>query len=105
MTESNDGTTGLTFAAPSGGAMLKNAGEDWNGLISFDGAEDGETTLTPTFYRFCASGDNGRGAASGPRLQGTIGGPTTSIPFSGDLTDNGSNTQGLSYFAVLNEQL
>ena len=101
MTESGDGVTGLTFQAPSGSAMVKAAAEDWSGLIAFDGAEDAETTLTATFYRFCTDGDTGRGVASAPRLQGTIGGPEADVPMiSAALTANGSNTQGMSYFAV-----
>lgn len=106
MTESGDGSTGLTFDAPSGNAMTKAAAETWSGLIAFDGAESGETTLTATFYRFCAAGDNGRGAASSPRLQGTIGGPGSGIPMvSAELTRNGSNTQGMSYFAVVEDSI
>lgn len=101
MTESGDGVTGLTFEAPSGTAMLKAGGETWSGLIAFDGANDSETTLEATFYRFCAEGDDGRGAATGPRLQGTIGPPGSNIPMtSNELTANAVNTQGLSYFAV-----
>lgn len=102
MTESGDGTTGLTFAAPSGDSMLKDGTEVWRGLIEFDGAEDAATTLPATFYRFCAAGDDGRGAASGPRLQGTIGPAGSDIPMANtDLTANGANTQGMSYFAVI----
>lgn len=102
MTESGDGSTGLTFDSPLGNAMTKAAAETWSGLVSFDGAEDSATTLTATFYRFCAPGDNGRGVAATPRLQGTIGGPGSDIPMvSAALTDNGANTQGLSYFAVI----
>lgn len=102
MTESGDGATGLTFDAPVGSSMLKASAEVWRGLIAFDGAEDAATTLTATFYRFCADGDNGRGAATGPRLQGTIGPAGSDIPMaSADLTDNGANTQGMSYFAVI----
>lgn len=102
MTESGDGATGLTFDAPVGSSMLKASAEVWRGLIAFDGAEDAATTLTATFYRFCAAGDNGRGAATGPRLQGTIGPAGSDIPMaSADLTANGANTQGMSYFAVI----
>lgn len=102
MTESGDDVTGLTFQAPSGTSMLKASAEVWRGLIAFDGTDDSETTLTATFYRFCASGDNGRGAGSGPRLQGTIGPAGSDIPMSNpDLTANGVNTQGMSYFAVI----
>ena len=93
MTESGDGSTGLTFDSPSGTAMTKASGEEWSGLIAFDGAQDGETELEANFYRFCGPGDNGRGAATGPRLQGTIGGPGSGIPMvSNVLTANGSNT-------------
>jgi len=102
MTESGDGLTGLTFDPPAGDSMLKAAAEAWTGLVEFDGAEDAATTLTATFYRFCAAGDDGRGAATGPRLQGTIGPAGSDIPMaSPDLTANGTNTQGVSYFAVI----
>lgn len=101
MTEGGDGATGLTFDAPVDGAMVKAAAEEWTGLIAFDGAEDGETTLEATFWRFCPAGDNGRGVTTDVRLQGTIGGPGASIPMvNANLTANGSNTQGASYFAV-----
>lgn len=105
MTNGGDGITGLTFEAPSGNALERSTSEDWTGLVEFDGAQAASPTLTPTFWRFCADGDNGQAAATGPRLQGRIGGPSDSIPFTGTLTDNGANTQGLSYFAVLNEQV
>ena len=100
FTESNDGTTGLTFNAPAGAGMAKAPAEAWEALVAFDGAEDGDTTLAPTFWRFCASGDNGRGAAAGPRLQGTAGGPTTDLPCA-DQTDNGTNTVSVGTFAVV----
>lgn len=102
MTKNGDGVTGLTFDPPSGNSMLKASAEVWRGLIAFDGAEAAATTLTATFYRFCAAGDNGRGAATGPRLQGTIGPAGSDIPMaSAALTANGANTQGMSYFAVI----
>lgn len=102
MTESGDGVTGLTFAAPVGDSMLKASAEVWRGLIAFDGADAAAPTLTATFYRFCAAGDDGRGIATGPRLQGTIGPAGSDIPMaSAALTDNGANTQGMSYFAVI----
>lgn len=102
MTESGDGSTGLTFDSPIGTAMVKAGAEEWTGLVAFDGAEASETTLPATFYRFCGPGDNGRGAATNPRLQGTIGGPGSDVPLvSNLLTRNGSNTQGMSFFAVI----
>lgn len=102
MTESGDGTTGLTFADPDGVAMTKTAEEVWSGLIEFDGAEDAETTLIASFYRFCGPGDDGRGVATLPRLQGTIGAPGSDIPLTNvELEANTLNTQGMSYFAVI----
>ena len=78
ITESDDGVTGLTFAAPADGVMLKNASETWSCTTAFDGAESAEATLTPTFFRHCTDSDNGRGAANettGIRIQGTLSGP------------------------------
>lgn len=79
FTESDDGTTGLTFENPTGGILSKTITEVWASTTAFDGADDGETSLAPSFWRFCAGSDNGQGAADGStgyRLQGTAGGPT-----------------------------
>ena len=75
LSESDDGMTGLTWSAPVDGVIVKTPSETWEGLNSFDGAEDSETTLTATFARFCPSGDNGRTAAVTPRVQFCITGP------------------------------
>lgn len=94
-----DGVTGLVFDAPSGGVLAKPSAADWSGLVAFSGAEDAETTLAPTFYRFCPSGDNGRGAATTPRLQGSVGGPSSAADVrlnTDTVTANGSNTQALA---------
>ncbi|WP_454262113.1 hypothetical protein [Pseudoxanthomonas mexicana] len=96
-----DGVTGLVFDAPSGGVLAKPNAANWSGLVAFSGAESGETTLVPTFYRFCPAGDNGRGAATTPRLQGSVGGPNSSANVrlsTNSVTANGSNTQALAGF-------
>ncbi len=96
----DDGVTGLTFAAASGAVISKDA-DVWEGTILFDGFEDAETTLTPTFFRFCAVGDTGRTLASTPRLQGTVGGPTSTADMrlaSDDVTANGTNTVSAAMF-------
>src|SRR5690606_8630784 len=77
FSDGDDGVTGLTFDEPVNGVLNKAAGEDWRATTSFDGADDGETDLAWSFYRFCQDGDDGRGAATGPRVQGTVGGPTS----------------------------
>lgn len=77
FTESDDGLTGLTFDPPVDGVLNKAAAEDWRATTSFDGADAAELALAWSFYRFCPSGDDGRGAATGPRVQGTVGGPTS----------------------------
>ena len=89
-----DGVTGLTFSASVDALVAKNPAENWDGVIAFDGFDAATTTKTPTFFRFCPAGDNGRGAASTPRLQGTVGGPASSADLklgSDTLTDNGNN--------------
>lgn len=80
ITESDDGSTGLTFEAAVDGLLAKEGDEEWLGTAAFDGAEDGEANLSPTFYRFCTAADNGRGLANettGHRIQGTVGGPSS----------------------------
>ena len=104
FTVDDDGSTGLTFAAPSGGFLPKAEGEAWVGTVEFVGAQGSETVLTPTFYRFCAAGDDGTGAATTPRVQGTIGGPSSSADIKlsdgTTVTANGSNTRSLSIWGI-----
>lgn len=76
ITESGDGLTGLTFDAPVAGLLSKAAAESWQETAAFDGAESASPSLLATFFRFCPSGDDGRGvanASTGYRLQGSIG--------------------------------
>ena len=96
----DDGVTGLEFAAAAGAVISKNS-DVWEGTVAFDGFEDAEVTLTPTFFRFCAAGDNGRTLASTPRLQGTVGGPASTADLrlaSDDVTANGTNTVSAAMF-------
>ncbi|MBW8776851.1 MAG: hypothetical protein JF596_18120, partial [Stenotrophomonas sp.] len=76
----NNTSTGLTFEVPTIGVLVKAIAEVWKGVYAFEGFQDGETELPPTFYRFCAGSDNGRGAAdptTGYRVQGSMGGPAS----------------------------
>lgn len=104
LTESNDGVSGLTFDTATGPSLSKAASEEWTGTVQFDGADDADTTLTPTFFRMGEAGDDCRGAGAGPRIQGTIGGPSSSADIKlGDgttLTANGTNTRSLPIFSV-----
>lgn len=104
----NDSGTGLSLSTPAGGAIGKPAGDVWSGTCTFDGFEDGESSLVPTFYRFCADGDNGRSAANtstGYRVQGTCGGPNSGADLqfgatalnSGDVQPIGVWTWGLAH--------
>ena len=98
----NGTATGITFAVPTNEVLLKTAAETWSGLVDFAGAQQATPTLTPTFFRFCASGDDGRdGAAGRKRIQGTIGAPASSADLvlgSDTLTDNGTNTESVGQF-------
>ena len=92
---------GITFSAPDGAVVSKNPAETWSGLVAFDGADDADTTLTPSFFRFVQSGDTGRGAGTTARLQGSVGGlaSTADMKLGTDtLTDNGSNTTSNAFF-------
>lgn len=95
---------GLTFGQPNGGFLPKAEGEAWVGKVAFVGANAAATTLTPTFYRFCAAGDDGSGAATTPRVQGTIGGPSSSADIKlsdgATVTANGANTRSLSIWGI-----
>lgn len=76
----NGSGSGLTFDAPINGVLSKAPTEVWRGTTAFEGAEAAQTTLTPTFYRFCTAGDDGRAVADtliGVRLQGAVGGPSS----------------------------
>lgn len=108
LTVGNDGFTGLTFDAPIGNVLPKAAEEVWEGLVEFDGAQAGESTLSPTFYRFCATGDDGRVAAGTTRVQGTVGGPASAagLKFDTDtVTANGSNTKGVGIYSITADQV
>lgn len=94
---------GVTFAPPEFGVLSKDPNETWDGLVEFEGAQDGETSLSPTFFRLCPSGDDGRSETSAPRLQGTAGGPSSSadMKLTGmTVTANGTNRTGAAIFNV-----
>lgn len=102
FTESNDGTTGLTFQTATAGTLPKTPAEDWKATVALDGFDAGPT-ITPTFFRFCPAGDNGRGAGSGARVQGTLGGPSSGAFIelvSASVTANGSNTVSLPIYSI-----
>lgn len=98
------GATGLTFATPSAGVVSKNGGEVWTGTCAFSGADGATSTLTPTFYRFCAAGDDGRGtadASTGYRVQGSVGGPSSGADLQlGTDTLTDGNTQPIGAFSI-----
>lgn len=100
------GATGLTFDAPAAGVLPKAAAETWSGTCTFDGFAEATSTLTPTFFRFCAAGDNGRGVANsttGYRIQGTVGGPSSGADLqlgTATLTDGNVQPIGAASFTL-----
>jgi len=102
LTLNGNGTTGLSLDSPNGNLIAKPVNAVWKGLIAFDGTEAGATALTPTFFRFCADGDDGRNQGNNaPRIQGSAGGPASGADMllgSDLLTDDGSSTVTLSIF-------
>lgn len=97
------GATGLTFDAPVAGVLSKAVAETWTGTCVFDGVDDATSSLTPTFYRFCKTGDNGRGAANattGDRIQGSAGGPSSGADLQfGTATLTNGNAQPVGAFS------
>ena len=82
LTESNDGSTGLTFEPTAvNGVLRKETTETWEGEVGTGAAG------TVTFFRFCVGADNGEGIAGGSdyRVQGTVG---TDMSYGMFLTTN-----------------
>lgn len=78
VTESGDGTTGLTLATPAAnGVIQKTSSEVWKTLAA------NITAGTAAYYRHCVGSDTGSAAAgaSDYRVQGSIG-----VDMSSDLT-------------------
>ena len=76
ISKDGDDVTGLTFAAPTGGVLSKTGAHSWQGVAAFSGFEAAASSLGGVFYRLCAAGDNGQGAADGTtgyRIQGSVG--------------------------------
>jgi hypothetical protein len=76
--------------------LAKETTQVWKGVIDFVGFNAAAPSLGATFFRFCASGDNGPAAGTGSsyRIQGTAGGPTDAAEMdvgSSALVDNGTN--------------
>lgn len=111
LTVSGDGSTGLTLAASaSNRTIAKNAAETWSGTIDFSGTVANGTagspqTATCTFFRIVESTDSGQdaGTSTDVRIQGTCGEPGSGadlIMTDTDMTDNESNTKGLTVFEL-----
>ncbi|MBT9153391.1 MAG: hypothetical protein DDT39_00048 [Firmicutes bacterium] len=98
----NGTATGITLQVSTNDTIVKTTAEVWSGLVAFDGFQSALTTLTPTFFRFCGLGDDGRSASTAlRRIQGTVGGPASSadLIFGSDtLTRNGVNTESIGAF-------
>lgn len=90
----DNGGTGGTWGTATNGALPKNSGETWDGLIDVSG--------TPTFFRITISSDDGTGAATTERRwQDTAGGPGNAVEFTNPvLVANASNRKGVSLFEL-----
>jgi hypothetical protein len=68
LTESDDGSTGLTFeGTASNGVLEKTSAESWQGTVVSAGTNAG------TFYRWVLTGDTGGASTTEKRIQGTVG--------------------------------
>lgn len=100
------GVDGLTFEAAVNGIITKTAAESWSGEAAFDGADAGTDPQTPSFYRFCESGDDGQAIGTGlARIQGTVGGPTSGADLiRGTDTMADESIQPIGSFSILGGQ-
>jgi hypothetical protein len=94
ITESGDGSTGLTFGTPAGGVLAKTPAEDWSSLVTTSG--------TAAFFRFCDSSDTPAGASSTKvRYQGTCGLAGADLNLETvTLVANGTNKVGAGGFQI-----
>lgn len=92
LTESGDGTTGLTFGTPSAGVISKATAEVWStASITASG--------TATFWRLAASGDAGGASTTEERVQGTVGSVDADMLL-GDAALVSGQPFSLAYFNV-----
>lgn len=92
VTESNDGSTGLTLAAAAtGGLITKNTSEVWEGDILVSG--------TATFFRMETLADAGASSTTAVRAQGTIGLADADMLFSDTALVSG-NVRRITSFVV-----
>lgn len=108
----DDGATGLTFEAVAANrAIVKTASETWAAKVHFLGKDEGQAgvgPLTATFYRFHKAADttgefggSAAGDSAKPRIQGTVATAGGDINLTSvSLSDNGTNTVGLSTYEV-----
>ena len=92
LTESGDGTTGLTFGTASAGVISKAAAEVWSTTSITTGG-------VAAFWRLQASDDAGDASTSAVRVQGSIGGVDADMLL-GNTTLVSGEPFSLSYFNV-----
>lgn len=88
----NKTATGITFATPGSGIILKAAAEVWAGDIIPAGG-------TALWYRFVAVGDTEASSTTEARLQGSVGVVNADLLVA-STTFIGSQEQRVDYFAV-----
>ena len=92
LTESGDGTTGLTFGTASAGVISKATAEVWSTTSITTGG-------VAALWRLQASGDTGDASTSAVRVQGSIGGVDADMLL-GNTTLVSGEPFSLSYFNV-----
>jgi len=89
---SNNSTgTGITFAAPADGIMLKEPSEVWSGINLASG--------TAAWYRVVADGDSGLESSTDVRVQGSIGTVNADLLIA-DTYLTATEEQRVDYYAI-----
>lgn len=87
----NSGGTGISMAAAAAAGVLAKAAEVWSGVNA--------ASLTATYFRHVAVGDDGTLSTTQARIQGTVGTAGADLNLSSTALTNGA-TQTIDFYNV-----
>lgn len=92
LTVDGNAGAGLTFeSSANSGAILKNASENWEGIVDAAG--------TASWFRFVLQNDDGSSSTTALRIQGTVGQVNADMNLSSTSLSSGA-TQTIDFFSV-----
>lgn len=92
LTEGGNAGVGLNFeTSASGGAILKDSAESWEGTVDASG--------TASWFRFVPQNDDGSASTTYKRIQGSVGQVNADMNLSSTSLSSGAN-QTIDFFSV-----